>query len=45
VGESGLLNMSKPTNTPLQLSDYQVVDIAASDPNQLATVKDVKHTI
>ena len=31
--------------TPAVARDYQVVDVAASIPTQLATVKDVKHRV
>ena len=46
LGESGLLVTSQAHEyVPAVGRDYQVVDIAASDPTQLATVKDVKHRV
>ena len=46
LGESGLLVTSQAHKyVPAVARDYQVVDIAASDPTQLATVKDVKHRV
>jgi hypothetical protein len=44
LGESGLLVMSQAHKyTPAVARDYQVIDVAASIPTQLATVNDVKH--
>jgi hypothetical protein len=44
LGESGLLVTSQGHQyAPAVARDYQVIDIAASVPIQLATVKDVKH--
>jgi hypothetical protein len=44
LGESALLVTSQAHQyVPAVASDYQVIDIAASVPTQLATVKDVKH--
>ena len=44
LGESGLLVTSQAHQyAPAVARDYQVIDIAASVPTQLATVKDVKH--
>jgi hypothetical protein len=46
LGESGLLVTSKAhTYVPAVGRDYQVIDIAASAPTQLATVKDVRHRV
>jgi len=46
LGESGLLVTSQVHKyVPAVARDYLVVDIAASDPTQLATVKDVKHRV
>jgi hypothetical protein len=46
LGESGLLVTSQAHKyVPAVARDYQVVDIAASHPTQLATVKDVKHRV
>jgi hypothetical protein len=46
LGESDLLVTSQAHKyVPAVARDYQVVDIAASDPTQLATVKDVKHRV
>jgi len=46
LGESGLLVTSQAHKyVPAAARDYQVIDIAASDPTQLATVKDVKHRV
>jgi hypothetical protein len=44
LGESALLVTSQAHQyAPAVARDYQVIDIAASVPTQLATVKDVKH--
>jgi hypothetical protein len=44
LGENGLLVTSHTHQyVPAVARDYQVIDIAASVPTQLATVKDVKH--
>jgi hypothetical protein len=44
LGESGLLVTSHTHNyVPAVARDYQVIDISASNPTQLATIKDVKH--
>jgi len=46
LGESGLLVTSQPYHyVPAVAQDYQVIDISASGPTQLATVKDVKHRV
>jgi hypothetical protein len=46
LGASGLLVTSQAhMYSPAVGSDYQVVDIAASEPAQLATIKDVRHRI
>jgi hypothetical protein len=46
LGENGLLVTSQAHRyTPALARDYQVIDIAASVPTQLATVKDVKHRV
>jgi hypothetical protein len=46
LGESGLLATGQTyMYVPAVARDYQVVDIAASYPAQLATVKDVKHRV
>lgn len=46
LGESGLLVTSQAHEyVPAVAHDYQVVDISASEPAQLATVKDVKHRV
>jgi hypothetical protein len=46
VGESGLLVTRQGHQyVPAVARDYQVVDIAASEPAQLATIKDVKHRV
>jgi hypothetical protein len=46
LGESSLLVKSQPHSyVPAVARDYQVVDIAASAPIQLAAVKDVKHRV
>jgi hypothetical protein len=46
LGQSGLLVTSQAHEyVPAVARDYQVVDIAASVPAQLATVKDVKHRV
>jgi hypothetical protein len=46
LGESSLLVTSKVhTYVPAAAQDYQVIDIAASDPTLLTTVKDVKHRV
>jgi hypothetical protein len=46
LGENGLLATSQVhTYVPAIARDYQVIDIAASDPTQLVTVKDVKHRV
>ena len=46
LGESGLLATSQAHQyLPSIARDYQVIDIAASAPTQLATVKDVKHQV
>jgi hypothetical protein len=45
-GESGLLVTSQGYKyIPAVARDYQVIDIAASNPAQLATVRDVKHRV
>ncbi len=44
LGESGFLAPEQPYKyVPAIGRDYQVIDIAASAPTQLATVKDVRH--
>jgi hypothetical protein len=44
LDENGLLVTSQAHKyAPAVARDYQVIDIAASVPTQLATVKDVKH--
>ena len=44
LGENGFLVTSQPHHyVPAVARDYQVIDIAASIPTQLVTVKDVKH--
>ncbi len=46
LGESGFLVTSQAYKyVPAVARDYQVIDITASDPTQLATVKDVKHRV
>jgi hypothetical protein len=46
LGESALLVTSQSHQyAPALARDYQVIDIAASVPTQLATVKDVKHRV
>jgi hypothetical protein len=46
LGENGLLGTSQVhAYVPAIARDYQVIDIAASAPTQLATVKDVKHRV
>jgi hypothetical protein len=46
LGESGLLVASQARKyIPAVARDYQVIDIAAPDPTQLVTVKDVKHRV
>jgi hypothetical protein len=46
LGKNGLLVTSRAhMYVPALARDYQVVDIAASYPAQLATVKDVKHRV
>jgi hypothetical protein len=46
LGESGFLATSQAHKyVPAVARDYQVIDIAASDPTQLATVKNVKHRV
>jgi hypothetical protein len=46
LGESGLLVTSQAhPYVPAVAHDYQVIDISASAPTQLATVKDVKHRV
>jgi hypothetical protein len=46
LGENGLLSTSQVhTYVPAVARDYQVIDIAASSPTQLATVNDVKHRV
>jgi hypothetical protein len=46
LGESGFLVTSQAYKyVPAVARDYQVVDIAASDPTPLAIVKDVKHRV
>ncbi len=46
LAESGLLVTSiAHTYVPAGVRDYLVIDIAGSDPTQLATVKDVKHRV
>jgi hypothetical protein len=46
LGQSGFLVTSQAyTYVPAVARDYQVIDVAASLPTQLATVKDVKHRV
>ena len=46
LGESGLLATSQPYKYVSAVArDYQVIDIAAPAPTQLATVKDVRHRV
>jgi len=46
LGESGFLVTSQAhAYTPAVARDYQVIDVAASIPTQLATVNDVKHRV
>jgi hypothetical protein len=46
LGESGLLATSQPYKyVPAVGRNYQVIDIAASAPAQLATVNDVRHRV
>jgi hypothetical protein len=46
LGESGFLVTTQSHKyTPAVARDYQVIDVAGSNPNQLATVKDVKHRV
>ncbi len=46
LGESGFLVTSQAHKyTPAVARDYQVIDVAASIPTQLATVNDVKHRV
>ncbi len=46
LGENGLLVTSQVHKyVPAIARDYQVIDIAASAPTQLVTVKDVKHRV
>jgi len=46
LGDSGLLVTSQPYEYVSAVGrDYQVIDIAASAPTQLATVKDVRHRV
>jgi hypothetical protein len=46
LGESGLLVTSQTYKYVSAVGrDYQVIDIAASAPTQLATVKDVRHRV
>jgi hypothetical protein len=46
LGESGLLATSQPYKYVSAVGrDYQVIDIVAPDPTQLATVKDVRHRV
>src|ERR1700733_5733511 len=46
LGENGLLVTSQVHKyVPAIARDYQVIDISASAPTQLATVKDVKHRV
>jgi hypothetical protein len=46
LGESGLLVTSQAYDYLSAVArDYQVIDITASDPTQLVTVKDVKHRV
>ncbi|HSY34549.1 MAG TPA: hypothetical protein VK814_02250 [Acidobacteriaceae bacterium] len=46
LGESGLLVTSQAYQyVPAVARDYHVIDISASAPTQLATVKDVKHRV
>jgi hypothetical protein len=46
LGQSGLLVTSEAHNyIPAVARDYKVIDIAASYPTQLTTVKDVKHRV
>jgi hypothetical protein len=46
LGESGLLATSQPYKyVPAIGRSYQVIDIAASAPTQLATIEDVRHRV
>jgi hypothetical protein len=46
LGESGFLVTSQAhIYIPAVARDYQVIDVAASIPTQLATVNDVKHRV
>jgi hypothetical protein len=46
LGESGLLATSQPYKyVPAVGRSYQVIDIAASAPTQLATIEDVRHRV
>jgi hypothetical protein len=46
LGESGLLATSQPYKyVPAIGRNYQVIDIAASAPTQLATIEDVRHRV
>ena len=46
LGESALLVTSRSHQySPAVAHDYQVIDIVASVPTQLATAKDVKHRV
>ena len=46
LGQSGFLATSQAyTYVPAVTHDYQVIDVVASDPAQLATVRDVRHRV
>jgi hypothetical protein len=46
LGESGLLAADQPYRyVPAIGRNYQVIDVAASAPTQLATVEDVRHQV
>jgi hypothetical protein len=46
LGESGLLATIQPYKyVPAIGRNYQVIDIAASAPTQLATIEDVRHRV
>jgi hypothetical protein len=46
LGQSGFLATSQAyTYVPAVTHDYQVIDVVASDPAQLATVTDVRHRV
>jgi hypothetical protein len=46
LGESGLLVTSQPYRYVSAVGrNYQLIDISASDPTQLTTVKDVRHRV